>query len=259
GYAYVSPREPKMLAKERLLAPAAVLPGQTSMLEVVLDLDHIPDSFKDMIISQASLRLSEAKGEKRPDEPESLYKFRVAAIDELAGRIKAVVNEGKDLMLKVGVDKETAELVASLRFTPKPGTKLADGIADLGKGESLLANLTGPDSALNGRLFLTMPQALLRPYNAFLDDAFNMGTAAAPDEDARKLHEQVFKAIGPTLRAGVLDEGISLRGPSAKGLYTAVGGLAVKDGEEIDKVLHAVHPALPGPVQALIKLDAEKG
>jgi hypothetical protein len=257
GYAYVSPREAKMLAKERLLAPA-VLPGQTSMLEIVLDLDRIPEGFKDMIIGQASLRLSEAKGEKQPGEPESFYKFRVAAIDELAGQIKAVVNEGKDLTLKLGVDKETAEVVASLRFTPKPGTKLADGIADLGKGESLLANLTGPDSALNARLFLTMPQALLKPYNAFLDDAFKMGTAAAPNEEARKLHEQVFKAIGPTLRAGVLDQGISLRGPSAKGLYTAVGGLAVKDGEEIDKVLHAAHPALPGPVQALIKLDAEK-
>ncbi len=258
SYVYGTIRDPKLLAKGRLIAPAAVLEGRAGALEVALNLEQVPAGFKELIVSQAALRLSEAKGEKKPSETEAQHKLRIALADEAANQIKAIVNEGKELTLKLDVDRKTADVVASLRFTAKPGTKLAASIAELGQGSSIVANLTGPGSALGGRVIAMVPQGLRKPYDAFLDDLMKLAHDNAPDKGALDLMNQVFTAVGPTLKAAELDSGFDLRGPAANGKFTLIAATAVKEGADIEKVLRTVHAVVPAEVRGLITLDAEK-
>jgi hypothetical protein len=258
GYLYLTVREPKMLAKERLLAPAAVLPGKTGILEVLLDLEQVPDAIKELIVGQAALRFSEAKGTRKPGETEATYNFRVALADEAANQIKAIVNEGRGLTVKWDLDRTNAEVVAMVRFTPKPGSKLAASIASVGQEKSIVANLGGPNSAIGARTFATLPQGLRKPYDAFIDGLMKEAMDKAPDENARKLLDQVLKSVKPTAAAAEVDAGFDLRGPGANGRYALVAATAVKEGSEIEKALRAVHAVIPAEVQDIVKLDAEK-
>jgi hypothetical protein len=258
GYAYITVRDGKMLAKERLLAPAAVFAGHTGALEVTLDLDQVPEKIKEVIIGQVARRIGEAKGDKKPFEPEAAHAFRIAAADELANQIKAVVTDGKELRLKVELDRKNAEGVVSIRFIAKPGTKLAASLGEVGQEKSILANLGSADSAASGRVFASMPQGLRKPFDKFTDAMMTLAREHAPDDTARDLMDKIFKATRPTLRAAELDAGFDLRGPRASGHYTLVAGVAIKEGAEIEKALRALHAAAPAEARDFITLDAEK-
>ena len=259
GYVNITIRNPKMLAKEHLLTPAAVLPpGRMGALEVAVDLEQVPESIKEVIVGVSSLRLAEAKGEKKDSQSEAAYKFLCAGADEIASQIKAIINEGKDLNLKLDIDRKNGEMVALLRFTAKPGSPLTASIAEVGQEKSIVANLGGADSAMSGRLYATLPRGLRKSYDAFVDDTIKQTLANVPDNAPRELLEQFFKASRPTLKAAELDAGFDLRGPASNGRYNLVTAIAIKEGADIEKAVRTVHAAIPPDARAAITLDAEK-
>jgi hypothetical protein len=261
GYAYITARNAKVLEKERLLAPAAVVPANwDAVFEMNVDLQQVPDQIKDLIISTASLRLGEAKEKKKqkPGETDAQHAFHGAALDELALQLKAVVQDGKALNVKLDLDRKNAEGVFTVRFTPKPGSQLATNIAELAEGKSIVANLSTTGSALTGRAFAALPQRLRKPFIAALTDGMKELMEKAPDDSARKVIDQVFNAVIPTIKAGELDTGFDLRGPAANGKYAVVAATAVKEGDEIEKAFRAVHAEVPPDIRQFITLDAEK-
>jgi hypothetical protein len=145
-----------------------------------------------------------------------------------------------------------------MQFTAKPGSKLAASVAELGQGKSVLANLSGPDTALSGRGFLALPQNLRKAWDAMLDEAMKIAVDKAPDKTARELIETGFKAIRPTLKAAEVDAAFELRGPQENRKYTVLTGFAIKEGEEIEKAIRAVHKELPPEIRRVFMLDAEK-
>jgi hypothetical protein len=259
GYAYITARNSQILAKERLLAPAAVVPPDwDAVFEVNLDLEQVPSEIKDLVVSMSSLRLGDAKEKKKPGETDAQHALRSAAADEVATQIKAILEEGKELNIRLDLDRKNAEGVFAARFTAKPGTKLAAGIAELAQGKSIVANLSTTGSALTGRVFAVLPERLRKPLNAIVDEGMKQALDHAPDGGARKVIDQIFKAVAPTVKAAQLDTGFDLRGPAASGRYTLVSATAVKEGDEIEKAFRALHGAVPADVQQFITLDAEK-
>jgi hypothetical protein len=258
GYAYITARNSKVLEKDRLLAPAAAVPANwDGIFEANVNLEQVPAEIKDLIVSTSSLRLAEAKGKKKPSETDAQFAFRVAAVDEVALQIKSIVEDGKDFNLKLALDRKNAEGVFSARFTPKPGTKLAASVGELAEGKSIVANLGTSASALTGRVHAMLPQRLRKPFDAVVDEGMKMAMDHVPG-DFQKLVEQVFKAIGPSLKAAELDSGFDFRGPAKNGKYTLIAATAVKEGDEIEKAFRAIHAAVPGEVRQFITLDAEK-
>ncbi|HVS39591.1 MAG TPA: hypothetical protein VMS17_28800 [Gemmataceae bacterium] len=255
-YAYVTAANKDAIAKNRLLAPTAVLPPQgTSLLMLAIHGDAIPAKYKDMAVTAVTQQLAQAKQQDQPGETPTIKAFRLAAIDQAGELIQSVIEDGSDLTVSVDVDQAAGELSASAVFSGKPGSKLAGGIADLATKKSLGASLIGSDSAVNMVINLAVPQKVRESASDLLVDGLKQALANAPG--GRDLADTFIKAATPTIKAGVLDAGLDLRGPTADGHYTLVMGMKVEQGAEVEKLLRDIVKAAPAD-QKNLKLDVAK-
>jgi hypothetical protein len=259
GYAYVTVQDEKLLDKDRLLQPGAVFAAvPVGAVSIALNLDGVPQNLKELALTQIDLKIEELKEEKRPDETAAERKFRLAAVNEFGTLARQVIKEGGQVSLVLDVDRQAKDLSLSARFNAKPGTDLAKRIAAFGSGPSLAASLSSKDSAIFLGANVSMPESLKKEFGDLLDEGIAKVLKDQPDKDQRELVEQAYKALSPTLKAGVLDGGFGLRGPSPKGVYTVVIGARVQDGAALDKLLRQIVAKAPPAEQAKIKLDFDK-
>ena len=255
-YAYITAQNKDAIAKDRLIAPDKVLPAQTtSLASLAIHGDAIPAKIKDLAKTGLTQALTKAKQQEQPGETPALKTFRLAAIDEAETLIESVIDDGSDLTLSLDVDQDAGELSASASFTARPGSKLADGIADLATKKSVAVSLVGTDSAANAIVDVALPEKVRQSASDLFIDGMKKGLANSPG--GAELSDAFVKAATPTLRAGELDAGFDLRGPDAKGLYTLVSGLKVRQGADIEKLLRDIAKAAPAE-QNKLKLDVAK-
>jgi hypothetical protein len=114
------------------------------------------------------------------------------------------------------------------------------------------------DSAANIVLAAQLPAAVRKALGPVVDEGLKKSLDEQPDENARALTKVVFDAIAPTLKAGVFDLGINLRGPGKGGKYAMVFGGRVKDGSSIEKALRAVLAKAPAEIADLVKTDVDR-
>src|SRR5262249_54880156 len=200
--------------------------------------------------------LSEGKSDKKPGESDAQFKLRVAVVDELSAQAKAILYDGQTLTLKLNIDPKADELAMSATFTAKSGTRLASSISELGVANSVLANLSGPDTAMFLRGFIGMPKNLRKPFEVMVDEA--MKEALAKEKDKKELLALMFKSITPTLKAAEIDVAMEMRGPQANGLYTGVLGFGVKEGADLESALRAVMKELPPAERQEITLEVAR-
>ena len=62
----------------------------------------------------------------------------------------------------------------------------------------------------------------------------------------------------PTLKMAEVDGGVAIRGPGAKGLYTLVFGLKIKEGTGIEKAIKEALKKAPADVRQVIAVDVAK-
>src|SRR5207253_966986 len=79
-----------------------------------------------------------------------------------------------------------------------------------------------------------------------------------PDEGKREVAKVLLPALKPTARAGTIDVGVDLRGPSKKGLYTVIAAGRVVEGEGIEQAIKKVLAKLPEEAKAPITMDVDK-
>ena len=258
-YAYITGLTKTALAKDRLIAPNKVLAGKTtSLAAIILHVDAIPQTYKDMAVTTVTESLAAEKKKTQPDETPAQKAARLAMIDQMADLVKSVVEDGGDLTASIDVDQSAGELSASASFSGKSGSKLSGTIADLGNRKSVGASLIGADSAANAIFNVALPEALRKAFSDAVDDAVKKGLADAAGQGQREAAEAVVKALLPTVKAGELDGGFDLRGPNSKGLYTLLMGLKVANGGEIEKVFRDAVKSAPEKDQKSIKLDVAK-
>jgi hypothetical protein len=259
GYVYVTIRDQDALAPKALLAPAAVLAAdQTGTTSLTVDLAQVPADLKRTVIGQTELRLANLKDTPMPGETEAQKKFRAAVIDEIAARLKSVLNDGSEVTVRLDLDRKSPDLSLALSLTAKPGTALATDLAGLAQTRSLAAGLIGSDAAIDGLIHVSLPEKLRQPLQPALDDLVKMVLAQEKDAGRRDAIASVIKAALPTVKAGELDAGFNLRGPNPKGIYTLVTGLKVQEGATIEKTIRELLPKAPPDVRKAIKLDVDK-
>jgi len=259
GYAYVTVGEEKTVARDRLLPPAKVFDlAPPGVLSLAFNMDGVPENLKQLVVTQLELGIAQAKEKKEPNETPAQQALRLAAIDEVADLVKAVIKEGGQGSVTLDLDRQARELSLAARFAAKPGTPLAKRIAEIGAKPTLSGALYGKDAALFLGGAVSLPEGVRKQFEAAIDEAAAKALKDQPNAEQRALAEQALKAATPTLKAGVLDAGVSLRGPSAGGKYTLVVGAAVKDGAAVDKFLRQVADKAGPGERALFKLDAAK-
>lgn len=255
-YVYVS-NSRERLAKEQLQQPAAILPpAQHGTAELLLRINEIPSELKDLALGGIENQLARAKDQQK-NESEAENKLKGVTIDEMAGLLKSVLNNGSDLALTLDLDRDASDLSVSLSLSGKDGSPLATSIASMGQIQSLAAGLIGQSSAASMMAYVRLPQAMREAMLPVLEEQQKKALEKEKDQGKRELAETAWKAIKPTLQAAVLDMGFDLRGPSAANLYTVVAGIKVKDGKEIEQLIRKVKAKLPEDNEDL-KLDVAK-
>jgi hypothetical protein len=258
-YAYVTFRDKENIAKSKLLPPAAVLPpGHTGLISATVRIDLLPDEVKEKAISEFNLRLADQRDQRFEGKGKTQKELGAQAEKELRAQVKSFFNDGRELTIKINLDRKASDLSVELSLDGKPGSKLATAIADLGKTSSLFAGMVGKDSAASVLLSYTLPERVRKALTPVIDEGISKVVDKVPDETLRAVTEKLLKVLAPSLKAGEIDAAIDLRGPSAKKHYTLVAGVKLKNGKEVEKTIKEVVKDLPAQIRDAIKLDAEK-
>jgi hypothetical protein len=259
GYANITVQSKDNLDKTKLLPPAKVLPaGQKEVLVASLRFDHVPNEIKQLAISQIDLRLPELLEQKQPNETEAQHKLKVAVGKELASAITSLLRDCREIRLALDLNRSAHSLTYQLSVDGAANSELAKNIAAAGKAPSLFAGLLDSDAAFSLGLNLTVPESVSKSLVSVLDEAIRKDLEKETDAVKKTLVTRLFKALEPTLKAGRLQTGSALRGPSAAGRYTAISGARIQDGAGLERALRDIVRELPAEVRAQITLDHSK-
>ncbi|HWG45393.1 MAG TPA: hypothetical protein VN688_21700 [Gemmataceae bacterium] len=258
-YAYITALHKDILDKDKLLAPAKVLPaGQIGDLSITVNIDQIPDNIKELGLGGLDNQLAKTK-EKLPQQgTESEQKFRAAMVDDFGAAVKSLLTNGGETTLRMDVDRKTTDVTLSLSVAGKPGTPLAMTIKNLGQTKSTTASLIGSNSAMRGALTFNLPPAMRAQLGPMIEEGEKKAIDKETDKSKRKALTALLKALRPTFKSGELDVAADLRGPNEKGLYSAVAGIKVKDGTTIDKTFRDIVAGLPAEERKAVQFDVEK-
>src|SRR5262249_50203475 len=161
GYAYIAPLSEAGLAKSKLLAPAEVLPeDDTALFSASIRIDQDPDNIKEIGLAQLGMRMADIREQHAERGTPAQKELIDKTSKEANAQVKALVNDGRQLAIRVDVDQKKADLALTISFDAKPGSKLADEIAALGKFQSLFAGLAGKGSAFRVLISYPLPVRL---------------------------------------------------------------------------------------------------
>lgn len=254
-YLYAA-RDAKHLDPKYLVSPKAYFANPDgSVVSVVARIDRVPTDLRTLVTGQLEHQIKEKQRQnadgKRPGE----LKLENFAFDAVVGSAKAVVDDGKELAVRVFVNEKADELAAEVSLSAKPGTGLAKTLAGLKGRTSLpagIAKTTDPVIAAAGKLAL--PDDLRKQLDPILNSVFEELAAKAGDRAAA---ERVLEALAPTAKAASADLAVSLSGPDAKGRHTLVAAAGVTGGKVFEKLVKEFAPQVPGDV-VTFTLDVEK-
>jgi hypothetical protein len=256
-YVYATVRDLDVLDKDRLLDPATVLAG-SGFASAVINLDGIPKELKEMALAQTELQIANAKEKDTPNETKAQKALRQAVLDEAFQRLKELLNDGGALSAHFEVDRTAGELSLTASLAGKAESKLAAGIAELGKITSVAAGAIGSDAAMSIQLDVALPKNLREVLTAVVEEGMQQGLEKEKDEAKRKVAESLVKVITPTIKMGELDASVSLRGPDASGVYTLVGVGKIKDGKSVEAALKEALKESPVKEQGSLAIDFAK-
>jgi hypothetical protein len=257
-YAYVTVREKEILANDKLLDPAKILAGD-STLSAVINLDEIPKGLKETALSTFALQQSTIKENEIAGETPEQKKFRIAVIDELFARSQQLVSEGGALSLSFNLDPKTGTLAAAASLSGQPDSKLASDIAGWAKVTSVAAGILGSDAPVNFQAHFELPASIKAALAPVIDEGVKKTIEMAKKEGQSEIAEPFMKALIPTAKMGVFDGGACLRGPDSSGHYTAIGALKLQDGKALEQSLKTVlqDKKISKDLKATVTFDVE--
>jgi hypothetical protein len=260
GYAYVTALNRSALQdKAKLPAPGDLLPADNqALVSFTAYLNRIPENLRQRFVSEVQGKAKEAKEERKEKETDAQHALKEEAITEIVNIATQVVREGRALQAQVVVDRKANQLVLEAGLDARPGSPLAGMLEHLGAQKSLFAGLAGKDAALDLAFHIAAPEHALKPFADVLDEGIKSSLAKETDARKREQGEKLIKALLPSLKAGELDAGFVIRGPASDHTYTLVGGIKIKDGEDLEKTVRQLIDGLPEKDRNKVHFDAAK-
>jgi hypothetical protein len=259
GYAYATALNEAVIDRAALLPPAQVLPpGRGGLAVATVHVDRIPENIKQLALGQLGLRLADLRDRSFKGETKAENEFWKQAFEELAAIVRAVLRDGRELTLRLDVDRAKQDLALEVTADAATGSKLATSLAGLGDVRSRFANLLSKDAALQGLVRLTLSEALRDALRPVIDESIARTLDRSENQERREQAEGFFKRLKPTFDSGEVDAVAVLRAPAGGGAHTLLLGYKVKDGEAVDRAFHEVVKGLREGDRARIKLDADR-
>ncbi|HJZ57787.1 MAG TPA: hypothetical protein VKE74_22700 [Gemmataceae bacterium] len=255
GYLYAA-RDAKHLDAKMLANPKTYFATDDgSVASVLVRIDKIPDDLKTFAIGQLELQAQEALKKQNPTAVEK--KLATFALTEGIGGAKMILDDGKTLTVKVFIDPKSDELSAEVVLTPKDGTTLAKNIAELSGKTSLPAGIaSAKDPVVRSTVKLGVPSGEKARFARFVDEVIADAIKEAKDNE-REVVKKVLTTLAPTVKAGELDIAAVLSGPNAKGKYTLLAAVTVKDGKAIEALAKEFSAQAPAD-EVEFSFDVEK-
>ncbi|MFO0821622.1 MAG: hypothetical protein U0792_00515 [Gemmataceae bacterium] len=237
-YVYVG-RSSKELDPKVIPSPKAFFAKDDgSVGSVIVRFDSIPGELKTFVIGQFELGLTEQR-RKNGEKESAAQKAALDWVGENAtSALKSLLDDAKELQLRVFIDEKTDELSGELTLTSKSGSTLAKNISSLAGRTSLPAAIvgSGKDSVARLTAKAGLPEAVTRDLSKVVDAGIAEALKELPDEQ-RPIVERILKTIAPTLKAGELDVAVALNGPDTKGRHTLLAAAGVKKGKDIETLV----------------------
>jgi len=235
-YMYVARTAADLDPKALILPKDYFTKDDGAVASVVVRVDRIPAEVKTLAIGQVELALAENRKKQGANQNAAEKAFIDWASDAVAGGLKSLLDDSKQLRLRVLIDEKADELSAEVVLIPKTGTAMARYVASLGKQTSLPAGIVSAGGAVGkGGIKISMPDELKEGFGKVIDEAIAEALKKANDPEKEHI-ERALKTLAPTVKAGELDLAAALMGPDAKGRHTLLAAMAVKDGKEIEKL-----------------------
>ncbi|MCE9567802.1 MAG: hypothetical protein K8U57_37865 [Planctomycetes bacterium] len=237
-YVYIG-RSVKDLDAKTLPTPKAFFAKDDGAVgSVLVRFDSIPAELKTFVIGQLELGIAEQR--KKNGEKESAAQKAILdwVGENTTSAITSLIDNAKELQLRVFIDEKADDLSAEITLTSKTGTVLAKNIANLAGRTSLPAAIigTGKDSVARLTAKAGLPDGVKKDLGKVVDAAITEIVKDLPDEQ-KPIIERVLKTLAPTLKAGEVDFAVALNGPNSKGAHTLIGAVGVKGGKDIEKLI----------------------
>jgi hypothetical protein len=235
-YLYVG-RTAKDLDPKGLIAPKVYFAkADDSVVSVIVRGDRIPAEVKTFVVGELELGVAERRKKNGPNEDPAERAVVDWLADGLTGGAKALLDDARELSVRVFVDEKGDEMTAEAVLTPRPGTPTAKYVSSLAGRTSLPAGIVaGPDAVARGSVRVSLPPEKKASFGKLIDDVSAIALKKV-DEPAQDAVERVLRTLTPTAKAGELDAAAGLFGPDAKGRHTLLLAAAVKNGKEIEKL-----------------------
>jgi hypothetical protein len=269
GYAAVYTAPAKMDAGI-LLDPGDVLNAkETAALALHVHMDRWPDALKKQFLTAFTRNM---------DQTVDNYKKQLAAGDGAATTeriridtalrttrwgqrwITQLVADGREISVRVDLDPKTGVLASEWLLQARPGSELAQSIAEIRPAGNDFAGIVTPDSAahatIRAPLFISdFKEMLLQLMRTYQQHAREDKSPEARNGGATLVIE-ASKALARSIEADHLDIAASLRGPDKNDQFTAVGAFTLSDTAEFDKALRALIKVATPDELPHIKFDA---
>jgi hypothetical protein len=256
GYLYVA-RSPKDLDPKKLLAPKEFFAREDPAVgSLIVRLDRIPAEVKTFVVGQFELGVAEQRKKNGMAEGPAEKAILDFVGDGLSEGLKSLLDDARELNVRVFINEKGDELSAELTLTAKTGSTMSKFFGSLDGKTSLPAAIVAVrDPAVHYSARIGMPAEMKKRFGGVVDEGVKQILDKA-DPNAKAIIEKALETLAPTLKAGELDAAASLIGPNAKGQYAIISAAAVKNGKEIEKLLREVS-GLAGAV-ADFDFDVEK-
>lgn len=257
GYAYVTANDRDHVAPAKLLAAEKLTPADPHrVFGLTLRLDQIPDDLKQLALGQIERRMAELKDESKPGETPEQARGRRAGIDAMNQMIKVVVSDGRALDFNVAVNGASDDVGIGLSIDGKPNTMMSTVIGVMAGSKTKFT--PQPDSAFHVGINMSVPLIFKPLISTVIDSAVKDIPARESDPTRREMMMKLVSAVGPTLKAGILDLHVAAGQVGSGGKFSLVAGLGVEKGREIESAVKSLVPMLPERDRDNLKLDVTK-
>lgn len=255
GYLYVSQAAKNLDAKSLLTPKAYFARDDGAVASVTARFDRVPAELKTFVIGQFEHQVQEGLKKNEAGKSAPQKKLEALIADTVVGSSKMIVEEGKELSLKVFADAKTDELSAEVVLTAKDGTALAKNIAGLSGRTSVPAGIVAAKTpAVQGGAKLELTADQKKRLGPIVDDLLAEAIQNAGDREAAR---KVLEPLAAIAKAGKLDAAFTLVGPDDKGRHALLAAAVVTDGKELEKVAKEFAPALRADAVE-VTFDVEK-
>ena len=255
-YLYIG-RTVQDLDPKTLISPKTFFGKEdNSVASFIFRLDKIPDDTKKFVFGQFELQVAEQRkiNGAKEDPIEKIFLDLVA--DGLSGGLKTFLDDAKELKARVYIEDKSDELSAEVTLTAKPGSTMAKTLSSFAGKTSLPAGIVASkDPAVRATLKGELTPELKKRYAKAIEEASEEAIKKA-DPNAKAVVRQILETLSPTFKAAEIDGAVALNGPNAKGKYSLMLAVAVKQGKDIEKLLKELSLSAGGVAD--FEFDKEK-